>query len=164
MTHEELRIAALRFARGNKYNYKTHETNGLALSVATSEVVTAANDIPDVIGWRNGASYLIECKASRSDFKADAKKPQRNTGTGMGECRYYFCPKGLLDKKELPEGWGLIELDGRKATIVMNAPRRDLDVAAHQHEKRILLSLLRRVKMREFLFIQREVADGDLSI
>lgn len=164
MTHEELRVAALRFARRNKYDYKTHEVNGLALSVATSEVVTAANDIPDVIGWCNGVSYLIECKVSRADFKADAKKPQRSDGTGMGECRYYFCPKGLLDKKELPEGWGLIELDGKKAMIVMSAPHRDLDVKAHQHEKRILLSLLRRVKMREFLFIQRESADGELTI
>jgi hypothetical protein len=164
MTHEELRIAALKYARGNKYDYKTHETNGLALSVVTSDTVTDADDIPDVIGWRNGVSYLIECKASRADFKADAKKPQRSAGTGMGEYRYYFCPKDLLEKIEIPEGWGLIELDGKKATIVLRAPHRELDVAAHQHEKRILLSLLRRIKMREFLIIQRDSADGELTI
>lgn len=106
MSHEELRIAAIAFARRNKYDYRRPEMNGLGLGVIASETVTAAMDIPDVIGWRGGVSCLIECKASRADFFADAKKPQRSNGTGMGEYRYFFTPKELIARDELPSDWG----------------------------------------------------------
>jgi hypothetical protein len=163
LTHEELRLAAIRFAKRQRFSHRTWERiDGLNLKVIASETVTAAHDIPDVIGWDQTHSYLIECKASRSDFFHDAKKPQRNAGTGMGIFRYYFTPKGLVSREEIPEGWGLIEIDGKEMVISVQAPRRELDASGHMQEKRILLSLLRRVKMREFLIIQRDEMDAAL--
>lgn len=56
-----------------------------------------------------GHSVLIEAKVSRSDFLADRRKPFRQTPEyGMGSQRFYICPKGMIKKEELPDGWGLI--------------------------------------------------------
>ena len=49
---------------------------------------------------------MIESKVSRSDFKADAKKPERLFG-GVGTYRFYITPLNMLLPEELPEGWGL---------------------------------------------------------
>lgn len=64
-------------------------------------------EMPDVIGFYGIDSFLIEAKASRADFLADAKKPHRATG-GMGGMRYFICPKGMISPEELPIGWGLL--------------------------------------------------------
>ena len=105
-THEQLRVAAIAFAKRRGYDNIGHHNLGLGLGVIASETVTTANDIPDVIGWAYGLSYLIECKASKADFNADAKKPQRSNGTGMGNFRYYFTPVGLIAPTSLPSGLG----------------------------------------------------------
>lgn len=66
-------------------------------------------ELPDVIGFKNETSTLIECKISRSDFLADKKKSFRiNPDKGMGDRRFYCVPKGLVTKEELPIGWGLL--------------------------------------------------------
>lgn len=66
-------------------------------------------ELPDVIGFKNHLSTLIECKISRSDFLADRHKHFRMfPEKGMGDRRYYCCPKGLIQKEELPYGWGLL--------------------------------------------------------
>lgn len=77
-------------------------------------------ELPDVIGFSTGVirdhrwdggvySILVEVKVSRSDFFADRKKPFRmKPETGMGDMRYYCCPKDLIRKEEMPEGWGLL--------------------------------------------------------
>ncbi|MCP3944994.1 MAG: hypothetical protein GY710_26450 [Desulfobacteraceae bacterium] len=41
---------------------------------AFRELTTFASETPDVIGFRQGESILIECKTSRADFHADKKK------------------------------------------------------------------------------------------
>lgn len=64
-------------------------------------------EMPDVIGFYADRSYVIEAKTSRSDFLADAKKPHRIDG-GMGQFRYFICPKGLISPDEVPDGWGLL--------------------------------------------------------
>lgn len=67
------------------------------------------NEIADVMGFNQHDSTLVECKVSRSDFLSDAKKPFRiNQSKGMGDYRYYCCPKGMIKPDELPEGWGLL--------------------------------------------------------
>lgn len=68
------------------------------------------SEAPDAIGWRYGpGSILVECKASRSDFFADRKKPFRqNPDGGMGQTRYYLTPPRLIKPEEVPEGWGLL--------------------------------------------------------
>jgi hypothetical protein len=77
---------------------------------------------PDAIGWahRGRSSILIECKASRADYQADAKKPQRRERSakfGVGRYRFYMARKGLILADELPEGWGLLEVVGPRVCV-----------------------------------------------
>lgn len=67
---------------------------------------------PDALGYLSPKrTILIECKISRADFKADAKKPWRKEPeTGVGRWRYYMAPRGLLQPDELPDRWGLLEV------------------------------------------------------
>lgn len=71
-------------------------------------------ECPDAVGWwcSDFTSAVIECKRSRSDFIADALKPHRK-GPAMGRERWYLAPKGLLRPLAWPNGWGLLEWDGR---------------------------------------------------
>ena len=88
--------------------------------------VNATAEIPDAIGWTCwGESIMIECKATRSDFLADAKKPHRGPAAGMGRERLYLAPKGLIDPGELPAGWGLIEARGRSTICVARPQPRE---------------------------------------
>lgn len=80
--------------------------------VASELKCVGSREIPDVLGFRSHTSILIECKTSRSDFLADAKKPERNgSEMGVGNYRVYLTPKGLLSIDEIPNRWGLIEVD-----------------------------------------------------
>jgi hypothetical protein len=135
---------------------------GGGCSIIASEVVSSAGDIPDAIGWQMGRSVMVECKASRADFLADARKPQRRAGTGVGEQRYFLTPKGLLSKEDIPAGWGLLEVDGKRAECVIRATRRELDLQGHVQEKLMLLSLVRRIRTREFLIVQPEQMEAIL--
>lgn len=66
-------------------------------------------ELPDVIAFKTRYSVVVECKVSRGDFHADKKKPFRiKPENGMGDYRYYCCPKDLIRKDELPPGWGLL--------------------------------------------------------
>lgn len=76
---------------------------------AFMELKSSDREIPDVIGFDSWQSVLIECKVSRSDFLQDKKKSHRIHG--MGNWRFYCCPKGLIKPEELPEKWGLIYVD-----------------------------------------------------
>ena len=92
-------------------------------SVILQEVVSMANEQPDVLAFKNTASVMFEIKVSRSDFLVDRKKYwRRKEERGMGNYRYYVTPKGLVDKKEIPQGWGLIEFDdsGNESFVVGN--------------------------------------------
>lgn len=90
-------------------------------NVVLPEFFSHNAELPDVIGFRTGgiirdgqwesgiASVLIEVKVSRSDFLSDRKKSFRiRPEKGMGDFRYYCCPKGLISKEEVPDGWGLL--------------------------------------------------------
>ena len=96
--------------------------------VVITEMVclNVSGEIPDCIGFTDGGtvSFLIECKASRSDFKADSKKMFRKNGfLGMGDFRFYLAPKGMINIEELPKGWGLIEVkDIRSRCITTHNP------------------------------------------
>lgn len=78
-------------------------------NVVLPEFFTHNAELPDVIGFKNHFSTLIECKVSRADFLKDKSKNFRIfPEKGMGDRRYYCCPKGLISKDELPNGWGLL--------------------------------------------------------
>lgn len=79
----------------------------------------ASGECPDAVGWRSNYSILVECKTTRSDFKADQRKhfkddPRR----GVGTYRFYLCPPGIIDVNDLPNGWGLLYAEPRKISRI----------------------------------------------
>ena len=58
------------------------------------------------------------------DFLADRDKPFRQKQElGLGCERFYLTPRGLLQLKELPPGWGLLEVRKRKVEVVRRSAR-----------------------------------------
>jgi hypothetical protein len=119
--------------------------------VILSEQYCATGEVPDVIAWKGFCrSVLIECKASRADFLADADKPFRvHPEEGMGCERFYLAPAGVIGREELPKHWGLLELRTREIHLVAKPGRIDLrSPAALMKEMNLLLASLRRVELR----------------
>jgi len=117
-------------------------------SVVLYEFATEADENPDVIGWASRAgSVLIECKLSRSDFLSDARKTvRRNPRAGMGQRRYYLCPPGIIEVKDLPPKWGLLWAVRNEVIVKREArghPEKNLLA-----EVRFLSSMLRRAQIR----------------
>lgn len=114
MTHKE----------GVEIAYRWVLKNG-GVGFAFKELKSISDEIPDVIGFDSWQSILIEVKVSRSDFLSDKKKPHR--AKGMGNWRFYLCPKGMIRKEELPEKWGLIYVDGKgKARIEYDCRKKKI--------------------------------------
>lgn len=104
------------------------------------------SEIPDAIGWKGTRSYLVECKTSREDFFADAKKYFRlKPEHGVGQYRYYMVPPGLIEAEEVPDGWGLLYAGTR-----MREVRKPLAFMQRNHfaEIQMLVSALRRTQLR----------------
>ena len=74
---------------------------------------------PDAIGWLGIQSYVVECKVSRSDFQADAKKFAARMNCRLGAHRFYLTPPGLLRPDEIPEPCGLLEVHGRRVRQIV---------------------------------------------
>lgn len=65
---------------------------------------------------------LVECKTSRADFSRDSEKPFRKHPTlGMGVQRYFMTVPGLLDPKDIPVAWGLLECFPKKVRTRVHA-------------------------------------------
>jgi hypothetical protein len=106
---------------------------------------------PDAIGWKAAFSTLVECKATRADFRSDLRKGARqHMMFGMGVHRYYMTPKGLIESEEVPQGWGLLEVafTGRVSRTVESA-RWTLCPIALRNELGLALSGLRRYQDEE---------------
>ena len=118
--------------------------------VVLSEQACASGEVPDAIGWKKKChSVLVECKASRADFLADAAKPWRHCSeTGVGAERYFLAPRGLIRPDELPRGWGLLEVCGRKVETVKRSAKNLRSQAGFEYEMNLLLASLRRVEVR----------------
>lgn len=115
-------------------------------------VTTCSREIPDVIGWREEDTYLIECKTSRSDFLVDLKKAHRvQPERGIGTFRYYLCRDGMIRPEELPERWGLLYATDKRVSLVAGKdPRtwfRD-EWLFSQRNQRAELGLLRSALQR----------------
>lgn len=112
---------------------------------------------PDAIGWRDGVSILIECKSSRADFLADRNKSFRKDPTkGMGDWRFYMCPKGMITVADLPPGWGLLYVTPKSVLKVHGFPpnTRWSDspfIGNKSEENTMLTSTLRRLSLRGHL-------------
>ncbi len=152
MTHDELVQRAARWLR------KT-----IRCPVVVTELVTSntSGEIPDALGWSYGRTFLVECKASRSDFLADARKPFRQVPTnGMGAHRYFLITPGLVSPDELPDGWGLLEPTPKKIRVLHRShaptcPCKPAHVVRGcmpafkpnvEAETSVLLSLIRRLR------------------
>lgn len=111
MTHKELVMIGFKWMLAN-----------CSVGVAFREFRAVANgEYTDVIGFGSGGhSVIIEVKVSRADFIADKKKRFRlSPEHGMGKQRFYLCPAGLIQKEELPAGWGLVYVtpDGKARKV-----------------------------------------------
>jgi len=129
--HFELVEAAKKWLRGK-------------CTVVITEMASAGGEIPDAIGWHTSWSIKIECKASRSDFLSDKNKCHRRFGNEMGSKRFYLVPKGLISVNELPEKWGLIEYNNKKARMKKDSGwfLEDRNTA---NEVAMLVSCIRRI-------------------
>ena len=106
---------------------------------------------PDAIGWRESGSALLEAKASRADFLADAQKPYRtDPSKGVGDWRFYIAPAGLIAVEELPDRWGLLEVSGRRILHTHNVPgncgwwKHPFTEANKRQEIQLLISAIAR--------------------
>lgn len=102
MTHADLVARAARWLR-----------NTMRCSVVLTErTLRSGGEVPDAIGWTRQACHVVECKASRSDFCADrAKAHRRVPAIAMGQLRYFLTPPGLLKTDDIPDGFGLLEVE-----------------------------------------------------
>lgn len=137
MTHAELVKRAATWLR-----------NHGAVVVATEVVAWHCPESPDVVGWTYaGQSMLVEVKVSRSDFLADRNKAHRRLSTmGVGNFRYYAAPRGIIEKHELPAGWGLIECSGGGMRQVAAATAQE----AHDMREKVLLVQMMRYSWTEY--------------
>lgn len=115
MTHSELCKLAVSWLK------RPSSRGGHGCKVAIDECRTGwTGEVPDAIGYRFAGmedstmdgTVLVECKVSRADFMADKAKPHRRMG-GVGNWRYYMAPKGIICPEDLPEKWGLVEVNER---------------------------------------------------
>lgn len=141
MTHEDLRKAAVKWLCNTNH-----------CAVVISEMVSAAWECPDAVGWKSTHSILVECKVSRADFFRNAQKNTLINDRGVGHERYFLTPEGLVDAEDMRSyaGYGLLHWGEGRIRVVIRAEQRETNEAS---EIRMLVSALRRVKTREFLTI-----------
>lgn len=114
---------------------------------------SVTGESPDAIGWKDFYSVLIEVKTSRSDFLADKKKRfRKDPSKGMGDFRFYLCPKGLIQPEEVPEGWGLLwateKTIQKKKNIPKSFGRENMPFEGNKRaENQLLTSALRKVQL-----------------
>jgi len=138
-THRQLVKRTAEFLRKQRYT-----------TVITELTAAANNEIPDVIGFDyRGVSVLVECKTSRKDFLQDQNKDHRQRRSrGMGNLRYYAAPAGVIDCRDLPDGWGLLTIDEKYGYLEVNVSKMPAVFHDEQINKRgelaIVLSALRR--------------------
>ena len=109
----------------------------------------------DAIGWlRPRLSFLVECKTSVADFRADSKKPHRQKG-GMGVYRYFLAPMEVLEKVEIPEGWGVLRPWGKYSCRVIQGSSKFVE-AAGDLEERVLFWTLSKNR-RDLATLQRSM-------
>jgi hypothetical protein len=119
--------------------------------IILSEQYCATGEVPDAIGWKGFCkSVVVECKASRADFLADANKSFRvKPEEGLGAERLYLAPAGIIKPEELPKYWGLVECSRREVQLVVKPKRVDQRTTiGMMKEMNLLLASLRRVEVR----------------
>lgn len=147
MTHDDLvrrAVAWLKKPASKKLDDNFSYWYKSGCGVVVPELVSYAPENPDAIGWSGHASYLVECKVSRSDFAADQYKGHRSNGAGS--YRLFLCEPGVIPPDRLPAGWGLLHCHPQKITIEV-APSFNTE-RNMSSELSMMYSLLRRVEVR----------------
>ena len=120
---------------------------GCSVVITEISANTWMGEKPDVIGFCNKKSILIECKTSLSDFNADKNKPFRKLSeNGMGCQRWYLAPQGIIPTDKVPEKWGLLEVSSEYGEILV-IKKPELQERNYDSEINILLSVMRRLKI-----------------
>jgi len=125
---------------------------------ALKELSTSGFEIPDCVGWSAMFSFLIECKATHSDFLADSKKVfRKRPELGIGDFRFYMCPSNLILPQELPKKWGLIYVNekgkarkivGGRGNIHSNWREWQFTEVNKRAEQAMMYSALRRMQLQ----------------
>jgi len=151
MTHADLVKRAGRWLR-----------NTINCGVVFEELVSATTEIPDAIGWTSQKSVLVECKTSHADFRADKKKWHRAHGKNdaLGMWRFYMAAPGIIPIDEIPDGWGLYEVDGKRVIHAggeryANSKQPPFTSNARK-ENTLLLSAIRRLQISSCVYIVEE--------
>ena len=132
-------------------------SQGCGFAVGELTCLTYTGEIPDAIGFKSHFSILVECKTSKSDFRADKKKYFRfeQPQEGMGNFRFYLCEEGVIEPHELPPKWGLLYVKGKSVKKVVHPKGNIWDSPTNQafwHDKNytsensLMYSCLRRAK------------------
>ncbi|WP_187292388.1 hypothetical protein [Paraglaciecola psychrophila] len=146
--HNELCLRAAKYLKSNGFGVCFDDR---------FQAVTPTGEIPDVMGFRNNVSCLIEVKVSRSDFLADKKKKFRGSPElGMGDWRFYLCPSDLIKAEELPEGWGLLYAKPKTIKAIHGWPANTQWIncpfeSNSQAERSYMYSALRRMEIKGHL-------------
>lgn len=130
-----------------------------SVGVAFKELSCApSNEIADVIAFNSWSSVLIECKVSRSDFLCDKNKSfRKDPAKGMGNKRFYCCPENLINKNELPEGWGLLYINAKGKCRCVYSPYgtvwngKGFELKNIQAEQGVMYSALRRLMIKGYV-------------
>ena len=123
----------------------------VAVTERGAQDVQIGTEIADAIGWHwDGRSTVIEVKTTHADFLADRSKPHRNGDSGLGDQRYFMCPRGVIERAELPEGWGLLYATAGRVNVMANPLVRPDNARRERLEKRMCIDLLHRVYVRGF--------------
>lgn len=102
---------------------------GVSSHTGTSSARTRYADAVAIGLWSADPDvYCFEIKVSRSDFKTDVVNFTAKQGFHFRNCNkfYYVAPCGVIDKDELPEGCGLMEVQagGRLVTVKLAVHRK----------------------------------------
>ena len=144
LTHAELTHRAYRWLLGAGKCV-------VAVTERGAQDVQIGTEIADAIGWNwDGRSTMVEVKTTHADFLADGAKPHRNNDSGLGDQRYFMCPRGVIERTEVPEGWGLLYATAYRVNVIREAIARPSNERRERLEKRLLIDLLRRVYLRGF--------------
>jgi len=145
-THDDLvRIAERWLARSPGY-HAGKDGRGQCNFVLTEAGCWMSAETPDAIGWYGGWTFLVECKATRSDFLADAKKSFRQTPEhGVGDFRYYLTTdESIIAESDVPEKWGLLHLTPRGRVLVIKHAEPHKEKSLHA-ENELVIAALRRI-------------------
>jgi hypothetical protein len=155
ITHDDLIKVGAKWLKnqhssGSDYNSPTHFRHS-GCGVILTEFVSFEQSIPDVIGFNNHCSIVIECKISHTDYLADLKKPHRFhlNPKQCGNYRYYLTLPQIISPDEVENGWGLLYYDGK--IHVIKPPTLHTEPEIKMAEYSILYSIARRAVVKNLL-------------